>query len=940
MFRSATTRIAHNSHVPGLAQAAISKDLKALQDLINAEKAVQQTMQRLGGDLTKAAEAAKVWGNGEGDDLGDTFTACAALLLHYANALARFSTHIGTVREQMKQVRTREENLDELKKRRKSLVSKADSADKKLSKMSGDHKNFQAQADSLNRLREEIRGMDTEILNEEANLGDFKRSSGRTWMGIKLGALAECCEKGLIVSDLGKLVIAEIPQGKTEPGLPRPYYTGHTNTEALVAEGRRRIDNVGFTTEANVGVRQLPGPELPPVPGTVSRTSSMQFGFTNPPSAPGTPDPGARNSGGNRFSQVIMSPAGMSYVGLPEVGQTTPGLGMTSMLESGVSPYQLPRSPPPGSTAGSSDFNPYVPTSYTDEFGAQPASPYAPRSSSLRNAGGAPASPIAGRFATFPTKLGGAGGPRPQPQASGSSFAPPRLDGRVPSIELERPDLSFSSSVAEALGEEWTGDARAPSSTSSKAYENKMYANNRDYSPPPPQYTPVPEATLGTIEEQPTGTRGSSSQHQAQPTEQAEHSQQAAAEDPFNDGRQSETEGEEESALAYMSPPMDNHVSLPASSNHSHEDRRVRFDSPHMDSEPAGVVATEPHPSVSEMRTQSPTARHEAVPAQSTNPSVPSPFGSPMVPAPAVAIGATGSPDLMQTTPPPVPTSPEEEEKALNAAAAREVSRELDALMFSSPLKTPEQPKLAQRPDPLEVPDRTFVRRYTPSRSSLGGDSVTSPTSLRNELPYVRERDRTATASPTSSVPPHSPTVSSSHGHDADDQAAASQPPPSIALPPPSMPSPAISSNASTPFKTPLSEFPAPVKGPGSFYNLPSASASGGIGPNGPRTISAAAFKRQLRSPSSPPPAEAAQANVSPLNVHKRVPVPRLDDPMARVSSAPDPARPASIASGHQEEDSYDYISAYMDEDPGSGQSQGYGSGRFATNLESRDGVR
>lgn len=98
----------------------------------------------------------------------------------------------------MKQVRTREENLDELKKRRKSLVSKADSADKKLSKMSGDHKNFQAQADSLNRLREEIRGMDTEILNEEANLGDFKRSSGCTWMGIKLGALAECCEKGLV----------------------------------------------------------------------------------------------------------------------------------------------------------------------------------------------------------------------------------------------------------------------------------------------------------------------------------------------------------------------------------------------------------------------------------------------------------------------------------------------------------------------------------------------------------------------------------------------------------------------------------------------------------------------------------------------------------------------------------------------------------------------
>lgn len=95
-------------------------------------------------------------------------------------------------------MRTREEALDELRKRRKSLVSKADSADKKLSKMSGEHKNFQAQADSLNRLREEIRGMDAEILNEETSLADAKRTGARSWMGVKFGALAECCEKGLV----------------------------------------------------------------------------------------------------------------------------------------------------------------------------------------------------------------------------------------------------------------------------------------------------------------------------------------------------------------------------------------------------------------------------------------------------------------------------------------------------------------------------------------------------------------------------------------------------------------------------------------------------------------------------------------------------------------------------------------------------------------------
>lgn len=41
MFRSATTRIAHNATLPGL--STINKDLKALQELINAEKSVMQT---------------------------------------------------------------------------------------------------------------------------------------------------------------------------------------------------------------------------------------------------------------------------------------------------------------------------------------------------------------------------------------------------------------------------------------------------------------------------------------------------------------------------------------------------------------------------------------------------------------------------------------------------------------------------------------------------------------------------------------------------------------------------------------------------------------------------------------------------------------------------------------------------------------------------------
>ena len=108
----------------------------------------------------------------------------------------------------MKSIRTKEEELDELKRRRKAVAAKADSAEKKLNKMSPDHKNLTVQTDMLHRLRDEIRQLDTEIMTEEARLGDFKRSTTRSFMGLKFGGMLELSERGLIVGDFGKQAIA------------------------------------------------------------------------------------------------------------------------------------------------------------------------------------------------------------------------------------------------------------------------------------------------------------------------------------------------------------------------------------------------------------------------------------------------------------------------------------------------------------------------------------------------------------------------------------------------------------------------------------------------------------------------------------------------------------------------------------------------------------
>ena len=57
------------------------------------------------------------------------------LFSYVATALTQFATHEATVREYMKAVRTREESLDDMRRRRKALGAKAEAADKKLLKM-------------------------------------------------------------------------------------------------------------------------------------------------------------------------------------------------------------------------------------------------------------------------------------------------------------------------------------------------------------------------------------------------------------------------------------------------------------------------------------------------------------------------------------------------------------------------------------------------------------------------------------------------------------------------------------------------------------------------------------------------------------------------------------------------------------------------------------
>lgn len=49
-------------------------------------------------------------------------------------------------------------------------------------------------------------------------------------MSLKLGAMLELAEKTVVVGELGKLMVDEIPTDTTEPGASRAAYLGKTAT--------------------------------------------------------------------------------------------------------------------------------------------------------------------------------------------------------------------------------------------------------------------------------------------------------------------------------------------------------------------------------------------------------------------------------------------------------------------------------------------------------------------------------------------------------------------------------------------------------------------------------------------------------------------------------------------------------------------------------------
>ncbi|KAH8100130.1 hypothetical protein BXZ70DRAFT_207837 [Cristinia sonorae] len=622
--------------------------------------------------------------------------------------------------------------------------------------------------------------------------------------------------------------------------------------------------------------------------------------------------------------------------------------------------YTYPQAQPPAGP----------PQGGVNEFGTYtaPSGRFPPRTSSFthtRPGVDGPTSPDAssGRFSTFPVK---ATGPRPPPgtgasggtvpgntRTSGTSsiLSAPVLEQKAPSLDVEREEDSFASSVTEALNQSWQHDR------SSQVLQNNA--------------TPAPAAPISPAPSAPT----SDSKHSYHLAEQS-HSA-TTGHGPINDGvtpppyedtdpnslsanrisqhQRTASDVEDDIALAYMSDPDEADAGGGGGSEGSQGDGKVvRWGSVRdVDEEMMKRKSQPNNGQQDELHRPDPSHSDIAQPA-------------PVAPS----FNQMNSFTPAEVTPHRAPTPSEEghgDEAALNRAAAREVSRELDQLMFNSqsspvPPPAPASPPASAPPAQTNSPQQTSPISPSPPYQMYRGGGMrsqspphTSPLSPR-EPQYIREKDRASreNISRRSSPAPVPESQSSP-------------------LPPPTI-NTSSSGGVTTPFRTPP-EYPSPSPGGSSFYSLgqtATGSSSSFIPGATPRTISAAAFKRQVRQPTLPPDngsvdlgsgGPGGSLDVSPLHVRKRVPgspQPLLAEghrvPSAPVSPAggyyqnqnmgPGPgAQYRSVSSSgyaqqlqqppqqndyyrqgqqqgypqHQEnqndEESYDYLSAYMNTD-------------------------
>ena len=121
--------------------------------------------------------------------MNDIIPKVALLQEYLGRAEQRYNYFVTTMRLHLKSVRSREESYLELKSRRRTLASKIEGVERRLSKMGPENKDLAKVTTSLREMRSDMDVLNNEALHEEAALGDYKRRTIVEALGLKSGGL-------------------------------------------------------------------------------------------------------------------------------------------------------------------------------------------------------------------------------------------------------------------------------------------------------------------------------------------------------------------------------------------------------------------------------------------------------------------------------------------------------------------------------------------------------------------------------------------------------------------------------------------------------------------------------------------------------------------------------------------------------------------------------
>ena len=270
---------------------------------------------------------------------------------------------------------------------------------------------------------------------------------------------------------------------KTQPGFPRPSYTGNARTEWLVGEAQRICQSVTFSE----GHTALVFATTRPVSMTHASPSPQAAGFQQP-IPPGSPAPSTAQPSvapgqdmGSDFRKLSFGPEfSAASLSLPYI---QPGFsGAQYPQQAGTpgihQPQQYPTYPMQAQTIH--EVNEFGTYNAGNQFPARPSS-VGPGGPSYQGGMGGPQGP---RFATVGSR----------PVYPGLL---PEMGDRPPSLDIAQSQDSFSSSVAQALAQDLKAGPSSPTHTARSGSISITYSKSKEAesekkqseSPPPSVYT-------------------------------------------------------------------------------------------------------------------------------------------------------------------------------------------------------------------------------------------------------------------------------------------------------------------------------------------------------------------------------------------------------------------------------------------------------------------